>query len=116
MTLYLIKLLISAAIIVAVSEISKRTGFWGGVLASLPLVSFLSMIWLYVETKDVEKIASLSTSIFWFVLPSLILFVLLPILLRRGVNFPASLTISTAAMFGGYLVMSALLARFGIRL
>jgi hypothetical protein len=114
--LYLVKLFVSAGVIVAVSEISKRTGFWGGVLASLPLVSFLSMIWLYAETKDAGKVAALSTSIFWFVLPSLVLFVVLPVLLRRGVGFAASLAISTAAMFAAYIAMAAVLGRFGIRL
>ena len=116
MTLYLIKLFISASVIVAVSEISKRTGFWGGALASLPLVSFISMIWLYMETRNVEKIASLSISIFWFVLPSLILFALLPVLLRMKMGFALSLTLSTGTMFAGYLLMVMVLGKFGIRI
>src|SRR5690349_12496787 len=72
MTQYIIKLLISAAIIVAVSEVSKRSSLIGGLLASLPLTSFLAMLWLYKDTKDTAKVAALSMSIFWLVLPSLV--------------------------------------------
>jgi ABC-type xylose transport system permease subunit len=116
MTYYLVKLFISAAIIVAVSEISKRSSFLGGLLASLPLVSFLGMIWLYWDTRDVEKIANLSTSIFWLVLPSLSLFIALPIFLRHKFSFAASLSFSTLIMFVCYGVMVFVLRRAGVSL
>lgn len=117
MTLYLVKLFVSAALIVVVSEVSKRTGFWGGLLASLPLVSVISMLWLYVETRDVARIAAFSTGVFWFVLPSLVLFVVLPVLLLRvKMGFAASLAISATATFAAYLGMVAILGRFGVRL
>lgn len=117
MTLYLLKVLISALIIVAVTELSKRGGtFWGGVLASFPLTSLLAFIWLYGETRDAIKIAALSWSIFWLVLPSLTLFIALPLLLKRGVNFIAALPLSLALMIAAYFVMSALLKRFGFGL
>lgn len=74
MTQYVVKVLITAALIVAVSEVSKRSTFLGGLLASLPLVSFLALLWLYLDTKDTAKVAALSTSIFWMVLPSLVFF------------------------------------------
>jgi len=115
MGFYLVKLFVSAALIVVVSEISKRTGFWGGVVASLPLVSVISMIWIYVETKDVERLASFSTSVFWFVLPSLALFIVLPVLLRMKMGFPASLGLSIAASFVAYIGMAAALNRAGIK-
>jgi len=98
----LAKLLITAGLVVLVSETAKRSALWGGLLASLPLVSFLGMIWLYLETKDARRIADLSMSIFWLVLPSLLLFVSLAGLLRRGVSFPVGLTMSTVLMLAGY--------------
>ena len=116
MIYYLVKLFISAAIIVVVSEISKRSSFLGGLLASLPLVSFLGMIWLYWDTRDVEKIANLSTSIFWLVLPSLSLFIGLPIFLRNKFSFVASLSFSTLIMLACYGIMVLILKKAGIAL
>lgn len=78
MTQYLIKLILTSGIIVLVSEVSKRNTFLGGLLASLPLVSYLSMLWLYAETKDLQRVTNFSTRVFWLVLPSLTLFVLFP--------------------------------------
>lgn len=101
---YLIKLIVSACLIVAVSEISKRTTFVGALLASLPLTSYIAMIWLYADTKDAAKIASLSTDIFWLVLPSLPFFLVLPALLKRKVEFVPALLIATAVLFACYLL------------
>jgi hypothetical protein len=114
MTQYIIKLLISAAIILAVSEVSKRSSFLGGLLASLPLTSFLAMLWLYHDTKDTAKVASLSTSIFWLVLPSLVFFIALPALLKTGVTFYASFAAATAVMLACYGIMLLVLKRFGL--
>ena len=83
----ILKVSISAALIVGISEISKRSSFLGGLLASLPLTSLLAFVWLYRDTRDTAKIAALSTSIFWLVLPSLILYIALPLLLKKGVAF-----------------------------
>ena len=116
MPYYIIKLVITAALIVFISEISKRSSFIGGLLASLPTISFFAMIWLYVDTKDVVKISALATSIFWLVLPSLSLFILLPIMLKHRINFYTSLATSTAVMIGCYSLMVFALHRFGIRL
>ncbi len=111
---YLItKTLISAVIITAVSEISKRSSLLGAILASLPLVSFLGMIWLYVDTNSVEKVAQLSYSIFWMVIPSLSLFIVLPLLLKRY-NFYISLTTSTVIMISFYFLMVKVLHYFGV--
>lgn len=115
--LIFLKVLISALAIVAVSEIVKRGGtFWGGVLASLPLTSLLAFIWIYAETKDTAKIAALSWSVFWLVISSLLLFALLPVLLRKGVTFPVALLIASAAAAAAYFVMVAGLRKFGVAL
>ena len=114
MTYYLIKIGITTGLVVAVSEISKRSSVFGGLLASLPLVSFLGIIWLYLETGDAEKVGDLSKSVFWLVLPSLPFFLVLPYLLKRNVNFYISLSVATAVMFLLYLGMMAVLRRYGI--
>lgn len=111
---YLItKTVISAIIITAVSEISKRSSLLGAILASLPLVSFLGMIWLYIDTNSVEKVAQLSYSIFWMVIPSLSLFIVLPLLLKKY-NFYISLTTSTIIMISFYFLMVKILHYFGV--
>ncbi|MEM1157030.1 MAG: DUF3147 family protein [Verrucomicrobiota bacterium] len=81
--LYLFKIIISLALIIAVSETTQRFGFWGALLASLPLVSILSMIWIYTDTHDVQKLSTFSIQVFWLVLPSLGLFLSLPWFLAR---------------------------------
>ena len=91
---YFLKLFLSAAIIVAVSELGKRSALMGAALASLPLISILAFIWLYYDTGDVEKVMALSKGIFWLILPSLTLFILLPVLIRQGVSFYLSLLIT----------------------
>jgi hypothetical protein len=116
MTYTVLKIAISAALIVAVSEISKRSSFLGGLFASLPLVSLLAMIWLYRDTRDTQKVAALSTSIFWLVLPSLALFIAFPLLLKRGLSFWPSLGMSVAAMLACYGATVFTLNKFGIKL
>ncbi|QDT37698.1 DUF3147 family protein [Stratiformator vulcanicus] len=116
MAYYAFKVILTAAIVVAVSETSKRSSLLGGLLASLPLVSFLGIIWLYVDTGDAGKVAELSKSIFWLVLPSLPFFLLLPVLLQRGLGFTLSLLFSTGAMLVLYGLMVLVLSRFGVTL
>jgi len=83
----------------------------GGLLASLPIVSILAMIWLYVDTHDLAKVQALSTSIFWHVLPSLALFLLLPLFLLKGFGFWMSLLFSIAGTGCCYLVLIVLIKR-----
>jgi hypothetical protein len=115
MTYYLVKLFLSAGLIVAVSEVAKRSGYLGGLLASLPLVSLLAIGWMWFETHDAAKIADFSRNVFWFVLPSLLFFVLLPWLLPKT-GFYFALTMACLATAAGYAVMALALARAGIRL
>ncbi|HCO27349.1 MAG: DUF3147 family protein [Planctomycetota bacterium] len=111
---YVLKILLTAGLVVAVSEISKRSSLWGGILASLPLVSFLGMIWLYIDTGSTEKVSELSKSVFWLVLPSLSFFLMLPFLLKKGMGFGTSFAFSTMVMIGLYLVMIVCLKKLGI--
>lgn len=113
--MYLIlKFVLSAAIVVAVSEIARRSIFIGALVASLPLTSLLAMIWLYRDTGDAARVAALSSEIFWLVLPSLLLFLVLPWLIRRGIGFHAALSVSAACAAIGYALMSLILQRFNI--
>lgn len=114
MLYYIVKLLLSAGIIVIVSEVAKVSPGLGALIKSLPLISILAMIWLYVDTQDNTKIAELSVSTFWLVLPTLPMFLVLPALLRSGMGFYASLSVSIGVMLACYLVAIPILARFGI--
>jgi len=113
---YALKIGLSALILVAIAEVAKRSTFWAAALASLPLTSLLAFVWLYLDTGDVEKVAALAGGIFWLVLPSLLLFVLLPILLRSGWGFWLSLAASSAVTALAYVGMIRLLSLFGVRL
>ena len=116
MAYYLVKIVITTVLIVAISEIAKRSTFIGAILASVPLVSVLAMIWLYIDTKDVSRISNLSISVFWLVIPSLTLFLALPLLLKQGLNFYLSISISTGLTVGCYWIMVLALNHFGVEL
>lgn len=99
---FLMKVLISAVLVAAISEVARRSSLLAALLASLPVTSLLAFIWLYRESGDVEKVAALSADILWLVLPSLLLFALLPVLLRQGWNFWLSLGMACAATAVAY--------------
>ena len=111
----IIKVLISSGIIVIVSEIAKKNTFIGGLIASIPLISVLSMIWLYIDTKDVEKVKALSNGILWMIVPSMALFISLPILINHGINFYSSLLISIMITISCYGLTIFILTHFGIK-
>jgi hypothetical protein len=111
-----VKVATTVAVVIAVAEISKRSSFWGAILASLPLTSLLAFIWLYADTGDTVQVASLSRGIFWFVLASLSLFALLPALLSVGWHFWPSLLASCLVTVGAYLALIWLLPRVGVQI
>jgi hypothetical protein len=112
----LTKALISGALIAIASEVAKRSPGFGALIVSLPLVSVLAFIWLWRDTGDKEAVASLSQSTFWFVLPSLPMFVTIPALLRAGFDFWTALGLSCALTVTLYFAMVFLLARLGVTL
>lgn len=116
MIYYIVKVLLSSVTIVAISEISKRSTLAGSILASIPIVSLLAFVWIYIDTRDTAKIADLSMGIFWLVIPSLLFFILFPILLKRNVDFWLSLAISLVIMILGYFAMLFLLKKAGINI
>ena len=112
----LIKAAVSGVIVALVSEIARRYPGWGGLLASLPLTSLLAILWLWRDTGDVERVAGLSIGAFWFVLPSLPLFAVLPFLLRSGIGFWASLALVVAGTLALYALMFWAAPRLGVKL
>lgn len=115
--LYLIvKAAISGVIVAIVSEVAKRFPGFGALIASLPLVSVLGMVWLWHDKPDVPNMAAHVEATFWFVLPSLPMFLLMPLLLRGGVSFWTSLAFGCALTVVLYLVMTWLGPRIGLRL
>ncbi len=111
-----IKALLSGIIIAIVSEVAKRYPGVGGLIASLPLISVLGMIWLWRDTRDPVRMASHAEATFWFVLPSLPLFLLLPLMLRQGMPFWAALTIGCGVTILLYLATIWIGPKLGLRL
>lgn len=116
MLYYAVKVILSALVIVAVSEIAKRSTAFAALVASLPLTSLLAFAWLRLEGESETRIAALSGQIFWLVLPSLVLFVVLPWLLRAGLAFWLSLAIAIAATAASYGAMLFALRRIGVEM
>ena len=115
MSWILTKYFVTAAVVVAVSEVAKRSDKLGALIAALPLVTVLALIWLYVEQQPQEKIANHAWYTFWYVLPTLPMFLVFPVLLPRIGFWPTLLAcvVMTAVLFAGFgLVMR----RFGVEL
>ncbi len=113
--LYLaVKAALSGIIIAAVSEIARRSPALGGLILSLPLLSILAFLWLWRETGDADRIAALSQSTFWYVLPTLPMFLAIPMLLRQGVSFWPALAAGCALTIVLYVLTVWVLARFGV--
>lgn len=106
----------SALIIAGVSELGRRHSLIAAILASLPLTSILAIAWLYYDTRDNQVVIDLTQSIFWVVLPSLVFFLVLPILLKADMNFFPALLVACGVMGTIYWLYIVLLRWFGIKL
>jgi hypothetical protein len=115
--LYLaIKAALSGLIVGTVSEVARRSPALGALIVSLPLVSILGILWLWRDTGDVQRIAAHAEATFWYVLPTLPMFLVMPALLRLGVGFWPTLLACCALTFVLYLVTVWLLGKFGMAL
>lgn len=114
--LFAIKVILSAFIIAGVSELAKKASWTAAILASLPLTSLLSILWLYYETKDVPKIVSLSWGIFFAVIPSLLFFVALPFCLKSNVKFAPAFILSSLVTSFGYFAFMAFVSKIGVKI
>ena len=112
----LVKAALSGIIIAIVSEVARRAPGIGALIASLPLISVLGMIWLWRDTGDPVRMAHHAYATFWFVLPSLPMFLLIPWLLSRGTSFWASLAAGCVLTVGLYLAMVWILGRVAVKL
>jgi hypothetical protein len=112
----LIKAALSSILIAIISEVAKRYPGFGGLIASLPLVSVLGMIWLWRDKPDAANMAAHAEATFWFVLPSLPMFLIIPMMLRHGFGFWASLAAGCALTIMLYGLMIWAGPKFGLRL
>ncbi len=115
MTWVITKYLITAAIVVLVSELAKRSDKLGGLIAALPLVTLLVLIWLYIEKQPQEKIANHAWFTFWYVIPTLPIFLIFPWLLPKLDFWPAlASAVLVSVVF--FIVYALIMRRFGIML
>ncbi len=111
-----LKAAISGVLVAAASEVARRFPGWGALIASLPLVSVLGMMWLWHDRPDAENMAAHAQATFWFVLPSLPMFLAIPWMLRSGINFWLALVLGCVMTIALYLLMTILAPRFGLKL
>ena len=111
-----LKAALSGILIAIISEVAKRYPGIGALIASLPLVSVLGMMWLWHDRPDPQNMAAHAEATFWFVLPSLPMFLLIPLLLRQGVGFWSALIAGCALTLLLYTAMTLVAPRFGLRL
>ena len=114
MICYLTKLIITAFVIVIVSEVAKKSTFIAAIIISIPLTSILAFTWLYVDTRDYQKVIDLSYGTILLTIPSFAFFIILPVLLKYKQNFAFSLIISITGTAMIYFIFSYLLKKFGI--
>jgi len=113
---FVLKAALSGLIVATVSTVAKRYPGFGALIASLPLVSVLGMIWLWHDKPDAQNMATHAQATFWFVLPSLPMFLLVPAMLRAGISFWLALLAGCALTIALYLAMVWIGPRFGLRL
>lgn len=111
-----LKAALSGAIVAVASEVARRWPGFGALIASLPLVSVLGMIWLWHDRPDAANMVAHAQATFWFVLPSLPMFLAIPMLLQRGIGFWPALGMGCALTVALYLLMVWIAGRLGIAL
>ncbi|MEQ1860863.1 MAG: DUF3147 family protein [Chthoniobacteraceae bacterium] len=114
-TQLIIKALLSGALVVGIGELARRNNYLAAIVHSLPLISLLALIWLYTDTRDTALIARHAQGTFWFVLPTLPMFLALPWLLRRGVTFWPSLGLCALLTVTLYFITMRLLKAAGVQ-
>ena len=116
MSWFVLKAALSGLIIAAIAEIARRSPGFAALVASLPLVSILGMIWMWQGGLGPDKVAAHAEATFWFVLPSLPMFLVIPAMLRHGVSFWTALLAGCLVTITLYLMMTWIGPRLGIRL
>jgi hypothetical protein len=116
MTMFVVRAILSGVIIALIAYIGKKAPAAGALVASLPLISIMGMIWLWRDTSDSALLANHAEATFWYVLPSLPMFLLIPGLLRAGHGFWIALSSGIGLTIILYLATIVIAARFGVRL
>ena len=114
MTLLVTKYAVTAFVIVLVSELAKRMDRLGALISSLPFVTVMVMIWLHIEKQPTEKISNHAWYTFWYVLPTLPMFLLMPWMLNRGHGFWSSLGAGAGCTFVCFAITALIMKRFGV--
>ena len=115
MTWIITKYLLTAGMVVFISEVAKRSDRLGGFIAALPLMTLLTLVWLYVENQPEEKIANHAYYSFWYVIPTLPLFLLFPLLLPK-LGFWMTMGASVVVTVICFSLFALLIKSFGINL
>jgi len=113
---YITKIVITTLLIVLISEITKRNALAGALLAAVPLVSILAMTWMYLDTNSSNAAVEFSNKIIWLIPPSMTLFIIFPILIKKGVSFFPTMVISVILTITAYYLMILILGKFGIKM
>jgi hypothetical protein len=116
MTYLIIKALVSGCVIVAASELAKRNNTAASIIHSLPLISLMTFIWLYSESKDAPLIGRHAYGTFWFVLPTLPMFLLMPWLIDRLGGFWPAFSAGIVLTIALYFLTMRLLKAAGVNL
>ncbi len=116
MIAFAVRAALSGLIVAAVAMIARRSPAAGALVASLPLISVLGMIWLWRDTGDAMRLADHAEATFWYVLPSLPMFLIVPALLRHGAGFWTALSAGCGVTILLYLALVPIAARFGVTL
>lgn len=113
---YITKLIITTLLIVLISEIAKRSSLAGALLAAIPLVSILAMTWMYVDTDSSISAVEFSNRIVWLITPSMTLFIVFPLLIKKGMSFYPSMLISIVLTILAYYSVIFIMGKFGVKL
>lgn len=111
----LTKYLCTALVVVLVSEAAARSDRLGGLVAALPMVTILTLVWLHLERQPSAKIANHAWYTLWYVLPTLPMFAAFPFLLER-LGFWPTLGASVLITLASFGLCALFLKRFGIHL
>jgi hypothetical protein len=113
---FIVRAVLSGIIIALIALIGRKSPTLAALVASLPLISILGMIWLWRDTGDNALLANHAEATFWYVLPSLPMFLIIPAMLRTGSEFWLALTTGVIVTVLLYLITIGIAARFGVRL
>ncbi|MDQ1298857.1 MAG: hypothetical protein QG558_1396 [Campylobacterota bacterium] len=115
MSWLIVKYLLTAGLIVTISEVAKRSDKLGGLITALPLVTFTVLVWMYMEGQPTQKMGSYVVYVFWYSVPTLPMFLTFPLLLKR-IGFWSTMGVSALITIACFILTAVILRRFGIEL